>query len=52
MDRFVDNLKRRVVFPMWYPYAVREMGKVVANQEWTGEWNFMGRLYQASAVYD
>ena len=31
MDRFVDLLKKRIVFSRWYPTIARKMEKVVAS---------------------
>ena len=31
MDRFVDRLKRRIVFSRWYPTISRKMEKIVAS---------------------
>ena len=31
MDRFVDRLKRRIVFSRWYPTLVKKLEKVVAS---------------------
>ena len=31
MDRFVERLKRRIIFSNWYPTIARKVKKVVAR---------------------